>query len=597
MPEFCLVCGQENDDASRFCAGCGESFIEGGIKKGTVFHDKYEIQQILEFDSGQTSALANDTHLVEPVIIKEIRISFQNPGDRASLIRKFTNKAGDLSRLFNKGLPRMSDCFITENADENEAAFYIIRKFIKGKSLEKLMEDWQGKPFPVEAATDYFLQMIDTLDYLHSENPSVLCGNLKPANVFIQDPSASVLSSGNSEYGNTFILSFGFADVFKSDQYNVFKNTRGFAAPEQSGKGISKSTDLYSLGAIMYYLFTGVNPAEVSGDGRPLREIVEINPEVPGEINSLIMSMLNVSPGDRPDSARSIKKRLRIVTGRTRGKSSLKLKKSLEINTEKKNDSPIKRTSFMSAPLNVKSAPQKVKPPEIKLPPTRTFERVPTLGDFRRPRGRIISQKTVEEPIRNIRTGAALHEQSMLERNKKTHHVSFAVLFVILALVFVVLVFFFPRTLDNILKKVKPETDGKTIKKVIPLHEAAFKGNGSLVESLINEGEKVNEVDSLGSTALHKAAQKGRLDVVKILLENNAFVDSKNNFSMTPLHFAAREGHRLVVICLIQHGADVHAVNLAQQTPLALAKKYEHHDIVEVLENYNKYIKLDSSDR
>lgn len=589
MPEFCPVCGHENDDGSRFCAGCGESFIEGGIKKGAVFHNKYEIQQILEFDSNEASAVANDVHLAEPVIIKEIRISFENSGDRMSITRKFINKAGDLSRLFHEGLPRISDYFIEENADENETTFYIVRSFIKGKSLERLMQEWQGKPFPVEAATDYFLQLIDTVDYLHSENPFVLCGNLKPSNVIIRDPSASLLSLDNSEYGNASILSFGFVEVFKPGQYDVFKSIRGFAAPEQGERGISKSADLYSLGAIMYYLLTGVNPAEVSGGGRPLREIVEINSEVTEKLNSLIMSMLDISPGDRPESARSIKKILKKALRRKKRKLELITGKPIESLSSGKDGTLAKRTSFMSTPLNVK-------PREVELPPARTFERVPTADDYHGtlPRGRILSQKTIQEPIKNIRSGAALHEQTMLERNAKTHHLSLAAPFIILALIFIVLIFFFPRTLDNILNKVKLGGEENKDKSGIPLHEAAFKGNGSRVAFLIDKGEKIEEADHLGFTALHKAAQKGHKNVVRILLEKGVYVDSKNNFNMTPLHLAAKEGHKSVVICLIKHGANVHAVNLAHQTPLSLAKKYEHYDIVKVLENYNKYIKQGS---
>jgi len=591
------------------------------MREGTIFHDKYEVQEILESTPDQTSILAKDIHHEELVVIKEMKISFETPGDRIGMSRKFKNKAGDLSRFYHRGLPRINDCFIEVDETGSNAVFYIIRNFIQGKSLANLMHEWQGKPFPVKASENYFLQLIEIIDYLHNENPFVLCGNLKPSSIIIQDPSESTNPADNSEYGNIYIINAGFGEIFKSGEYNFIKGLGGFTAPEQDGKGISKNTDLYSLGAIMYYILTGVNPADYSKSGRFLKEIIEMNPEVPEYLNSLVMSMLDIYPENRPASARSIKKILKNAMGRIRGKSRLGLKRVLEVpsgETDIKEEEVAKpkRTSFMSTPLNVKPPeielpptkvnPKKVEPPPPAKkephhkvePPTPTFERIPTLED--RPggafKGRIISQKTIKEPYRNIKSGAALQELTMLQKFKENHHLSmFAAPFVILALILIVMVFFFPETLEGILKKANPILHEDSEKSGIPLHEAAFKGNYKLIESLIDEGEDVDRTDEYGFTALHKAAKKGRLDAVKILLEKGAFVDSRNNFNTTPLQLAAKEGHKDVVIWLIQHGANVHAADQAQRTALSLAKKYKHHDVVTVLENYNKYIRLDPS--
>ncbi|XP_076547422.1 osteoclast-stimulating factor 1 [Osmia lignaria lignaria] len=91
----------------------------------------------------------------------------------------------------------------------------------------------------------------------------------------------------------------------------------------------------------------------------------------------------------------------------------------------------------------------------------------------------------------------------------------------------------------------------------LPLHDAARRGNLSLLKEYIKEGVSGTGLDAMGNTSLYWAARAGHLDCVKELLKlPNSVVNAQNKMGETPLHAAASRGHIDTVNLLLKSGAD-----------------------------------------
>jgi serine/threonine-protein kinase len=95
-------------------------------------------------------------------------------------------------------------------------------------------------------------QVCAVLRYLHTQQPPIIFRDLKPANVMLR------------ETGQITLIDLGIARIFKRGQRTdtVALGTPGYAAPESYGQGQSDArSDIYSLGATMYYLLARHDPA------------------------------------------------------------------------------------------------------------------------------------------------------------------------------------------------------------------------------------------------------------------------------------------------------------------------------------------------
>ncbi|MCB1499011.1 MAG: ankyrin repeat domain-containing protein [Bauldia sp.] len=116
-----------------------------------------------------------------------------------------------------------------------------------------------------------------------------------------------------------------------------------------------------------------------------------------------------------------------------------------------------------------------------------------------------------------------------------------------------------------------------------PLHEAVKNGDIALVETLIADGEDVNQTDRYLGTPLHQAAIAGSRELTEFLLAEGADANAENRILGTPLHVAARKGHQAVAVVLISNGAKTSPTDREGTTPLHAAAEAGHVAIVELL--------------
>jgi serine/threonine protein kinase len=108
------------------------------------------------------------------------------------LRKQFEREARLLARLHHPALPRVSDHF-----SEGEGQF-LVMQFIPGDDLSEMMVRRQG-PFPAEQVLTWADQLLDALDYLHTQDPQIVHRDIKPQNLKL------------TSRGQIILLDFGLA--------------------------------------------------------------------------------------------------------------------------------------------------------------------------------------------------------------------------------------------------------------------------------------------------------------------------------------------------------------------------------------------------
>ena len=116
------------------------------------------------------------------------------------------------------------------------------------------------------------------------------------------------------------------------------------------------------------------------------------------------------------------------------------------------------------------------------------------------------------------------------------------------------------------------------------LDAAGYKGDVSLVESMLQEGVPVDCVDRVDRTALFPAALFNRTDVIRLLLQKGADVNKRDRFGNTPVHAAAMTNSTEAIAMLIEHGASINITNDYGDKPIDYARRRKIEAAVRMLE-------------
>jgi cbb3-type cytochrome oxidase subunit 3 len=157
-------------------------------------------------------------------------------------------------------------------------------------------------------------QLLDALDYLHSQQPPIIHRDIKPQNVKLTSRNQIVL------------LDFGLAKgtaremTQAGSNSSIFGYTPSYAPLEQAqGAGTDPRSDIYSLSATLYHLLTGTKPVDavtrasciLNGQPDPLTPAREINPLIPPGLDEVIMQGMALKRDKRPASAAKMRSMLR----------------------------------------------------------------------------------------------------------------------------------------------------------------------------------------------------------------------------------------------------------------------------------------------
>jgi serine/threonine protein kinase len=266
----------------------------------TILQSRYRI--IRQLGQGGMGAVyeALDQRLDTTVALKETLFTDER------LRRQFEREARLLARLHHPALPRVSDHF-----SEGDGQF-LIMQYIPGDDLSEMLARRQG-PFPASQVLSWADQLLDALDYLHTQEPQIIHRDIKPQNLKL------------TARGQIILLDFGLAkgqggDVSRvTTAASIFGYTPNYAPLEQiQGLGTDLRSDLYSLAATMYHLLTGVKPPDalsraaalVNGQDDPLLLASEANPAAGGQADQVLKKAMSQNREQRYASADEMRKAL-----------------------------------------------------------------------------------------------------------------------------------------------------------------------------------------------------------------------------------------------------------------------------------------------
>jgi eukaryotic-like serine/threonine-protein kinase len=272
------------------------------IAPGTLLQNRYLVERQIGQGGMGSVYVATDQRFGSTVAIKETL--FDDP----SLRRAFEREARLLNRLRHSALPRVSDHF------EEGAGQFLVMEFIPGEDLSDLLKG-RGRPFPARDALAWADQLLDALEYLHTQEPPVIHRDIKPQNLKLLPRNQIVL------------LDFGLAkgtplQTRVTATGSVFGYSFNYAPIEQmQGAGTDPRSDLYSLGATLYHLLTGAPPpdaltratAVLNGEPDPLRPAGQAAPRVPETVADVLSRAMALSAAGRFASAGEMREALRLA--------------------------------------------------------------------------------------------------------------------------------------------------------------------------------------------------------------------------------------------------------------------------------------------
>lgn len=280
------------------------------LTEGTVLNHRYRILRVLSDQGGMgvVYQAADQRFSDDTVVIKQSR--FSDDG----LHRAFEREARLLYKLRHDALPRVIDYFALADTGQ-----FFVMDFIPGKDLHELLEERLAGgmgPFPVAQVLGWADGLLETLQYLHTQESPIIHRDLKPQNLKLRPD------------GKLFLLDFGLAKGATTGMSAASLSVRGYTphyAPLEQirGKGTDARSDLYSLAITLHHLLTGQLPPDavsratdaLNGHADPLRPAHQLNPQVPPAVARLLHKAAALNQQERFASAAEMREALQRALG------------------------------------------------------------------------------------------------------------------------------------------------------------------------------------------------------------------------------------------------------------------------------------------
>ncbi|HUI44064.1 MAG TPA: serine/threonine-protein kinase, partial [Terriglobia bacterium] len=332
----CATCGAETQDGGRFCASCGKPLdsdlaatadagptrastwpspksskqasvgprstpsrpasstglsTEGRFLPGTQLSGRYRIVALLGRGGMGEVYRADDMTLGQPVALKFLPEAVATD---ENALERFKNEVRSARRVSHINVCRVYD------VGEADGQTFLSMEYVDGEDLASLLR--RIGRLPGDKALEIARQLCAGLAAAHREN--VLHRDLKPANIMLDGRGRAVMTD------------FGLAGLAgQVEGYDVRSGTPAYMAPEQlAGREVTAKSDLYSLGLVLYEIFTGKR----AFDADTLAGLVKQRSEMPisspstwvkdldPAVERVIMRCLDADPAQRPASALAV---------------------------------------------------------------------------------------------------------------------------------------------------------------------------------------------------------------------------------------------------------------------------------------------------
>ncbi len=265
------------------------------VPSGTVLYGRYRIERVLGSGGFGHVYLALELSTNQQYAVKEYLVS--GPSGQEQLM----HEANVLSHLHHPNLPAFHDAF------NERGRYYVVLNYIEGTDLTDIIRITQRRNdvVPITQIMGWILATCDAVFFLHNQRPPVIHRDIKPDNIRIMPNGTAILV----DLGNAKTSADGSRTLF----FIRHQGTPGYAPPEQypGGSGTDIRSDIYALGATLYFALTTQEPPSVSARNQSIQQgqpdlpslqdqLAKNPPEDSPEVNAAKQFRLGVSKPAKP---------------------------------------------------------------------------------------------------------------------------------------------------------------------------------------------------------------------------------------------------------------------------------------------------------
>jgi serine/threonine-protein kinase len=285
-------------------AGDGESPVRGVFAKERRI-DRYEIREHLGRGAMGDVYRAVDTKLGRTVALKTVAAFRRGDKLTPEIRERFMREALAASRVDHRNVVQVFDFGVIDDGTP-----YLVMEFLRGRRLSDLLAG-APEPLPIDGVADIMLSVCAALHACHQVG--IVHRDLKPANIFLCDTDTG---------WEVKVLDFGISRAPATDELTqdgqISIGTPHYFSPEQIDGDARPESDQYAVGVLLYVCLTGRLPYAGYQGARLLRAISEgrfdpprsLRPDLPAELQAIIVRALHVSPSQRFDSIHSLGQQL-----------------------------------------------------------------------------------------------------------------------------------------------------------------------------------------------------------------------------------------------------------------------------------------------
>ncbi len=261
MPELvCPQCGGTYPEGKELCDNCRYIFSSAPIlPQGAIIRNKYEIQNLLHSGGMGYIYLVKDKNLFDRLcVLKQVRERVQSEDH----LKKLEEEALRMSRLNHPGVTMIFDHF-------KESGFYfLVEEYISGKTLSEVFRERKGY-LNEDEVVGWAISICDIISYIHREG--IIHRDISPDNIMLNDD------------GNIRFIDFGTLRELRyiNAGHTAGMGKYGYTPPEQWQGKPEERSDIFALGATIYYLLTGFLPLSNSYISGQLPQKEDFYPRFP----------------------------------------------------------------------------------------------------------------------------------------------------------------------------------------------------------------------------------------------------------------------------------------------------------------------------
>ena len=253
----------------------------------TLLNQRYEL--VAQQGSGGLSVIyrALDRKLGRIVAVKILR---PNLTKEPAFLEKFQQEARFVAMMSHPNIVTVHD------VGSDGATHYIVMEMIEGDDLKKLIKARGGLPF--DKALYYGIQICAGLGFAHRSQ--LVHADVKPQNILLNREGVLKVTD--------FGIAQAYTDTMPQTRSDVVWGSPHYFAPEQAkGEKPSPASDVYSIGIVLFEMFTGRLPfvgssqrelalAHIQGE---IPRAKDSNPELPVDLSNVIAKVMSKRPNDR----------------------------------------------------------------------------------------------------------------------------------------------------------------------------------------------------------------------------------------------------------------------------------------------------------